>query len=45
MGYEAIFPDGNGWELYRLWNVIWFAVVVYAGVLVLTFFSGPGTHR
>jgi len=45
MEIGAIFPDGNGWTLHQLWNILYFACAVYAGVLVLCFFSGPGPQR
>ncbi len=45
MELGAIFPDGNGWTLYGLWNVLYFACAVYIGVLALVFLSGPGPQR
>ncbi len=45
MELGAIFPDGNGWGLYELWAVLYFACAVYIGVLCLTLFSGKGPMR
>ena len=45
MEIGAIFPDGNGWSLYQLWHLIWFAVAMYVGVLLLIFFGGSGSMR
>jgi len=45
MEIGAIFPDGNGWDLNTLWNLIYFACAVYIGVLCLTLFGGSGPMR
>jgi len=45
MELGAIFPEGNVWSLHQLWGLLYFAIAVYVGVLLLTLFGGKGPLR